>query len=99
MGNGIQVEIVGAGLEDFKAFAVSLQHPVFDTIMDHFDEMTGASRTTEQVSIGRCQRFEQGLDVIEDLLFAANHQAVADFEAPDAATGSGVHEVEALSSE
>ena len=40
--------------------------------------------------------FQNRFEPLDDLLFAADHQTVADLEPPDAAAGAGVDEVQAL---
>ena len=44
----------------------------------------------------RRQRLEDRIEVLDDVLVAADHQAVAALEAPDAAAGAGVDVVDAL---
>jgi len=45
------------------------------------------------------QRFEDGVEVLHDVVFAADHLAVAAFESPDAAAGANVDVVNALAAQ
>src|SRR5277367_5079594 len=51
------------------------------------------------VATARSERFENGVEVFNDVILAANHLAVAPLEAPDAAAGANVAIVEALGGE
>ena len=42
------------------------------------------------------ERFEDGIEMLDDVSFAANHLAVAALESPDAAAGADIHVVNAL---
>src|SRR5262249_23706149 len=41
------------GLEHPKTFGISRHHPVFDAVMDHFDEMAGTMRSTMHITLLR----------------------------------------------
>src|SRR6476661_8546976 len=55
-----------------------------------------ASRSPISVSATGGQRFEDGVEALDDVRFAANHLAVATLEAPDAAAGADVAIMNAL---
>src|SRR5580692_5420871 len=55
-----------------------------------------AARSAIGVSPAGGECFENGVEVFHDVGFAADHLAVAAFEAPDAATGADVTIVNAL---
>src|SRR5690349_17530137 len=82
-------------LDDLEALAIRLKHAVLDAVMHHLDEVPGAGRAHVAVAIGRGERLEDWLAVVEDRLVAADHQAVALFQPPDAATGAAVEIVHA----
>ncbi len=46
------------------------------------------------VAAGRSERFENRLVAPEDVHLAADHQAVAKLESPDAAAGAGIHQMQ-----
>ncbi len=64
--------------------------------MDHFREVTGTGGADVRVAFGRRERQENRLAVRHLLVVAADHQAVAFFEAPDAAARPRVDQRNAL---
>src|ERR1700735_2414503 len=50
-----------------------------------------ASGSSRDVADSRRQGSEDGIEVLDDVLFAANHHAITAFEAPDAAAGAYVN--------
>src|SRR6266852_5044378 len=101
-------------MQDVQALSVGGHDAVFNTIMDHFDEVTSTIRPTVQVPLlssstnlfsSRCARDcidarsqgrEDRVEVLDDILLTANHQAVTALETPDASTRSSVNVVNAL---
>ena len=54
----VEVEIIARdAAEDIEALGVRLHHPVFDAVVNHFDEMAGAGGTTVQISVLNRARF------------------------------------------
>src|SRR5918996_3555565 len=96
MGDISEIEIEGRSVEQFKTFAVRLQHAVLDAVMDHFDEVARAVGTDVGITVFGRQSFKNGLKPVNNLAFAPDHHAVADFEPPDAAAGSDIDEMHAL---
>src|ERR1700740_972721 len=55
-----------------------------------------ASGRARGVAAAGCQRFENGVEMLDDVFLAANHLAVAALESPDAAAGAHINVMEAL---
>src|SRR5450432_137214 len=48
------------------------------------------------ISAAGRERFENGVEMFDHVIFAANHLAVAALESPDAAAGADIHVVQTL---
>ena len=91
------VEVVLARVHDLEALGVGLHEAVLDAVVDHLDEVPGAGRTAVQPAVvGRREVGQRGREVRDRLVGAADHEAVADLVAPDAARGARVDEDDAL---
>src|SRR5687767_11703262 len=88
-----QVELEWRSFEHLKAFAVRLKHAVLDAVMNHFNEMSGAAASHVSKTVLGRQGLENRLELVDHRFFAADHQAVAFLQTPDAAAGAGVDEV------
>jgi hypothetical protein len=53
-----------------------------------------AARRTINIAAAWGKRFENGIEVLHDVVFAADHLAVAALKSPDAAAGADVHVVQ-----
>src|SRR5262249_13531738 len=97
--------------KDVETFGVGLHQPVFDPVVNHLDEMTGACWTAVEVTLLRgCVRqagrardtaaagrecAKDRLQVIERRFVATDHEAIASFCAPDATAGPSVQIMDA----
>ena len=104
---GLLLADVGV-LQDAQTLGVGGHDAVFDSVVDHLDEVAGSVRTAMQVALfggaaqllasGRARdvaapgrkRGENGIEVLDHIRFAADHHAIAAFQAPDAAAGANV---------
>ena len=91
-----QVELVVAGMEDLEPLRVCLHEAVLDPVVDHLHVVPGARPAHVGVPIGRCERVEDRLEGLDRLAVAADHEAVAVLEPPDAAGRAGVDVPETL---
>ncbi len=55
-----------------------------------------ASRSTRSVSASRSERFENGIEMADGVVFAADHLAIAALQSPHAAAGADINIVNAL---
>ena len=86
-----------SGFEQLETLGVGLHHAVLDAVVDHLDEVPAAVPTHVVVAVaGRGERSQDGADVLEGGALAADHEAVAHFEAPYAAAGAGVEVADAF---
>ena len=90
---GVEVEL--RVLHDLEALGVRLHQAVLDAVVDHLHEVAGARRADVRVAVLGRERLEDRLEALDGLVVAADHQAEADLEAPDAAGDAGVDEVDA----
>jgi hypothetical protein len=92
-------------MQNIQALGVGGHNAVFDAVVDHLDEVSGAVLATVQVSaLGgaddllpprrarsrvdlRSERSEDRIQVLDDVVIAANHMAEAALQTPDAAAG------------
>src|SRR6266851_4909594 len=99
-------------MQDIEALCVGSHDAVLNTIVDHLDEVTSATRSTAQIPLlgssphlcssrgtrrcvdARGQGGEDRVEMLDHILFPANHQTIAALEAPHAAAGSAVHIVD-----
>ena len=88
------VEVELAILQDLEALGVGLHEAVLDAVVDHLDEVPRADRAAVQPAVRRSERVEHRRQPLDGRLRAADHQAVADVVAPDAARGAGVDELD-----
>ena len=95
-GDRAEIDLVVAGVHQLEAFGVGLHQAVFDAVVDHLHVVAGAVVADAQIAVLRRQRQEDRLEPLADLGFAADHQAVAFLQPPDAAAGAGVDVVDAL---
>src|SRR3989441_2377594 len=70
-------------MQDLVAFRIGLKHPVLDAVVHHLHIVTGTGRPDVRVALRRRQRLEDRLAVPEGRRGRADHQAVADREAPN----------------
>ena len=82
-------------MHDLEALGVGLHEAVLDAVVHHLDEMARARRAAVQPAVRRGEVRQRGRQVGDRLVGAADHQAVADLVAPDAAGGAGVDEDDA----
>src|SRR5262249_45033630 len=95
LGHLRQIQPIRRLFEDLEALGVRLHHAVLDTVVDHLDEVTSAVRANQAVTAFGRQRFDRRLDSGAGLRCTTGHDRVALLEAPDAATGAAVDELEA----
>src|ERR687896_2369904 len=81
--DGAEVEIVLALLHDLEPFGVGLEHGVLDPVVDHLDEVSRTCTTRVGVAVLGGQGLQGGLYVLVGVPVTADHEAVADLEAPD----------------
>src|ERR1700680_771820 len=81
---------------DLETLAIRLEHAVLDAVVHHLHEVPGAGRPDPQVSVFGSERQEDRFEPLADGFVAADHQAVAFFESPDAARYAGIDEADAL---
>ena len=102
------------GAQHAQSLGVSSHDAVFDPVMNHLDEVTGAVWPAMQVTLlggasglftpGRARyvacAWSQGckdwIELLDNLLLAADHHAVTSLQSPDAAARSHVHVVDSL---
>ncbi len=97
VGHLVQVEAeLGGAVEQGEALGVGLEHAVLDAVVDHLHEMPGADGADVGIAVLGGQGQEDGLEALDGLALAADHQAVAVLQAPDAAGHAGVDEGDAL---
>ena len=96
-GEQVQPEIVLSGLQQLKAFGVGLHQGVFHAVMHHFGEVAGAggAHVGQALIRRRGQGLKDGFQTAVGVGIAAHHQGVAVDQAPDAAAGAGVQQVDA----
>ena len=82
-------------MHDLEALGVGLHQAVLDAVVHHLHEMPCTRRAAVQPAVGRSEILERGREVRDRLVGPADHQAVADLVAPDAAGGAGVDEHDA----
>ena len=90
-------------LQQVHALGIGRHHAVFDTVMDHLDEVPRAGRAAMQIAAlgggfaiaARRERRKDGVEPLHGLPVAADHQAVAAIQPPDAAAGPDIDEVDA----
>ena len=87
-------------VHQLEALGVGLHHPVLHAVVDHLHEVARRRRRRSGASrpAGRARRGSARAAATR-LLVAADHHAVADLEAPDAAGGADVDVVDARSVE
>ena len=95
VGDPGEVQAVRALVHQREALGDGLHHAVLDPVVDHLHVVAGAVGAHVSVAVLGRERAEEGLEVAEDGLLAAHHEAVADLEPPDAPAGPDVHVVEA----
>ena len=89
-GGGVDVKLAGA--QQLEALGVGLHHPVLDAVVDHLGEVAGAHRpAVHEPSLGG-EGVEDRLHDGHLLRLAADHEAEALLQAPDAAAHAGVDE-------
>ena len=96
VGDRGEVERVLARVHDLEALGVGLHQPVLDAVVDHLHVVAGAGRAGVEVAVDRRERAEDRLERLDRLAVAADHQAEAVREPPDAAGHAGVDVVDAV---
>src|ERR671916_3083679 len=81
--DGMEVEVVLALMHDLEPFGVGLEHGVLYPVVDHLDEVPGPGYAHVGVAVLGGEGLQGGLYVLVGLPVAADHEAVADLEAPD----------------
>ena len=99
LGDRAEVQRVVAGVHDLEALGVRLHQAVLDAVVDHLHVVPGARAADVEVAALGGERVEDGLERRHVVVLAADHQGVADLEAPDPAAGAGVHVADALRGE
>src|SRR6266576_1840959 len=93
-GDLLRVELELGVLHDLEALGVRLHQAVLDAVVHHLHEVPCARRADVRVALLRRERREDRLESLHRLVVAADHQAEADLEAPDAAGHAGVDVVD-----
>src|SRR6202034_1165411 len=101
-------------LEDVQTLRVSRHDAILDSVVDHLDEVAGATGSAMQIALlrraasllaTRCagcrsdpggDRSENRIEMLNDILFTADHKTVPTLRSPHSATGSGVDIVNAF---
>ena len=81
-------------VQDLVSLGVRLEQAVLDAVVNHLHVVAGAGRTHVRVAILRRQRGEDRLAVLHRRVAAADHQAVAVLQSPDAAARAAVDELD-----
>src|ERR1700751_719561 len=83
---------------DGEALRIRLHHSVLNTVVHHFDKVSGARRTRASPTfvLARCECLKNGPQPRHNILVAADHHAVTFLQSPNAPRRSYVHEVEAF---
>src|SRR3954453_6323451 len=95
------VELELRGVEEPEALRVGLHHPVLDAVVHHLDVVAGAGRAhvapaRAVLLVGRRrEHVEERRQALDRGVGPADHHAVADLQAPDAAGGPDVDVVDA----
>jgi hypothetical protein len=92
----VQVDVELGVLDDLEPLRIRLHQAVLDPVVHHLREVARAGRAHVCVAGFGREGDEDGLEPLDRLLVATDHQAEADLEAPDAARHSGVDEVDSL---
>src|ERR1700674_4938246 len=95
----VQVEAeLALMLQDREALGVGLHHAVFDAVVDHLCEVTGAGWADAAPAsiLGRRQDFKDRPLPFDDRFVAANHHAVSFGQTPHATAGTAVDGVDVL---
>src|SRR3954447_3867497 len=77
-------------VHEVEALGVGLHDPVLHAVVDHLHEVAGAGVAELAPAVGRREHVEDGREALDRVRVAADHHAVADLEAPDAARGADV---------
>src|SRR6185503_6322967 len=91
-----EIEVVVARVHDLEAFGVGLHQAVLDPVVDHLHVVAGTRSTDVEVATGGCERREDRFERGDGLPISADHQAIADLQAPDPARRPGIDVVDAL---
>ena len=91
-----EVEVELGLLHHLEALRVRLHEPVLDPVVHHLREVPCAARADVRVAVLGREVLEDRLEPLHGLVVAADHQAVAVREPPDAAAHARVDEVDAL---
>src|SRR6266478_1965126 len=113
-GVGFVVLLADIGvLQNVQAFRVRGHQAIFDSVVHHFHEMTGAGwaaveiaffgsagsllapRSARSVAAAGSERFENGVEMADGVVFATDHLAIAALQSPDAAAGADIDVVNA----
>src|SRR5678815_4588628 len=89
-GDAFHVDLEFARVDQLEALAVGLHHPVLDPVVDHLDKVPRAALAEVRPPVRWRERVESWLHVVDRARLAADHHAVADLEAPDAARDADV---------
>src|SRR6266542_1560904 len=94
-GDGLEVDVELARVDELEPLAVRLHHPVLDAVVDHLREVAGAALAEVRPTVRRRERVEQRPDDLDGVGRTPDHHAVADLEAPDPAGDADVEVPEA----
>src|SRR5581483_12225616 len=86
------------GFQNGKTFSVRLHQSILNAVVNHLDEVSGATRsymTPAAVGRGR-QGLEYGRQALDSVALASDHQAVPLFQAPDAAAGPHINKLHSV---
>src|SRR6266849_373057 len=113
-GVGFVVLLADIGvLQNVQAFRVRGHQAIFDSVVHHFHEMTGAGwatveiaffgsagsllapRSAWSVAAAGSERFENGVEMANGVVFATDHLAIAALQSPNTAPGADIDVVNA----
>jgi hypothetical protein len=86
-------------VQDLVALGVRLEQAVLDPVVHHLDVVAGAGGADVREAVLRSESAEDRLGSPDGRLAAADHQAVAVFQPPDAPAGARVHQLDAAASQ
>ena len=93
-GDLVQVEVVLGVVHDLEALGIRLHQPVLDAVVNHLHEVARTRRADVRIPLFRSERLEDRLEPPHRLVVAADHQAKADLQPPDAAGDARVDKVD-----
>src|SRR5450759_1082286 len=95
VGDRCQSEVEFGRAQDFDALGIGLHETVFDTVVDHLDEVTSAAVTgVHEAAFGWGEVLQQRRDVSKCVRWTARHESESLASSPDPAADTDVEKRE-----